>query len=113
MKMDDAQHRIVSLKGKLIHDVHFGGGILGNLRAGGSFDVERREIGKGAWQITETHVHIEGRALLFKSISEQEDDVKSKFKPLPDDMTLQQAEAGLWKAEEVGDMAARDIGRKQ
>jgi hypothetical protein len=95
MKVDIAQHRIVSLKGKLIHEVKFGGGILGSLRAGGSFDVERREIGKSEWQITETHVHIQGRALLFKSISEQEDDVKSKFEQLSGNTTLQDAEAKL------------------
>jgi hypothetical protein len=95
MAVDAGQHRIVSLKGKLIRDVKFGGGILGNLHAGGSFDVERREIGKGLWQITETHVHIQGRALLFKSISEEEDEEKSKFERLPDTISLQEAERRL------------------
>jgi hypothetical protein len=97
MTVNDAQHRIVSLKGRLIHDVKFGGGLFATLKAGGTFDVERREVGKAEWQITETHVHIEGHALLFRSISEQEDDVKSKFKPLPGDLTLEQAENGLLK----------------
>ncbi len=72
-----------------------GGGLFGDLKTGGSFDVERREIGKGKWQITETHVHIYGHALLFKSISEQEDDVKTEFKELPQAITLQQAEGKL------------------
>jgi hypothetical protein len=100
MKVDDAGHRIVSLKGRLIRDVKFGGGLLGRLNAGGSFDVERREIGKNIWQITETHVHIDGRALLFKSISEQEDDEKSKFEPLPPEVSLEQAEARLLRVGE-------------
>jgi hypothetical protein len=95
MTVDDAQHRIVSLKGRLIHDVKFGGGLFATLKAGGTFDVERRETGKAVWQITETHVHIEGHALLFKSISEQEDDVKTKFKALPDDISFEQAEKEL------------------
>ena len=97
MAVDDAQHRIVSLKGRLIRDVKFGGGLFAELKAGGTFDVERHEIGKQIWQITETHVHIQGHALLFKSISEQEDDEKSKFKPLPDTLSLQQAETSLLK----------------
>jgi hypothetical protein len=104
MKVDDAQHRIASLKGKLIRDVKFGFGILGDLKAGGTFNVERRELSKGIWQITETHVHIDGRALLFKSISEQEDDVKQHFKQLPQNLTLQQAEGELLQ---VGDVAHR------
>jgi hypothetical protein len=93
--VDNTQHRIVSLKGRLIHDVKFGYGLLGQLRAGGTFDVERREVGKGEWQITETHVHIAGRALIFKTISETEDDEKSKFSELPGNISLAEAESRL------------------
>ena len=95
MMVDTSEHRIVSLKGRMIRDVKFFGGLLGNLRSGGTFDVERRKTGGKVWQITETHVHIQGRALLFKSISENEDDVKSKFEELPNDVTLSQAEQDL------------------
>lgn len=95
LAVDPTQYRIASLKGQLIHDVKIGGGLFGDLKTGGSFDVERREIGKGKWQITETHVHIYGHALLFKSISEQEDDIKTEFKELPQAITLQQAEGKL------------------
>jgi hypothetical protein len=92
MTVDDAQHRIAMLKGKLIHDVKFFFGLFGNLQAGGTFSVERRQLAPGVWQITQAHIHIQGKALLFKSISDQEDDVKWKFKRLPDDLTYQQAE---------------------
>ena len=100
MIVDNAQHRIVSLKGHLLHDVKFGFGLLGNLKAGGTFDVERREIGKSVWQITETHVHIKGHAILFKDISQNEDDVCSRFQPLPGGISLQQAEIELLKQPE-------------
>jgi hypothetical protein len=95
MTIDDAQHRIISLKGHMIRDVTFGFGILGDLKAGGSFDVERRQLKPGIWQITETHVHIEGRALLFKSISDQEDDERSQFQELTSDLSLPAAEQRL------------------
>ena len=65
---------------------------MGSLQAGGTFDVERRELAKGMWQITETHVHISGHALLFKTISEQEDDVKSRFSELPGHISFGDAE---------------------
>ena len=81
MAVDTKQLRIASLKGRLIHDVKIFGGLLGNLNAGGTFDVERRETGTQVWQITETHVHINGHAMIFKTISEHEDDVKTDFKP--------------------------------
>ena len=95
MIVDTHQLRIVSLKGRLIRDVKFGWGLFGDLKAGGTFDAERRETGKSIWQITETHVHIQGNALLFKDISQEEDDEKSRFVPLPAQISLHQAEVDL------------------
>lgn len=99
MLVDSSEHRIVSLKGRMIRDVRFLGGLLGDLKAGGTFDVERRKTGGDVWQITETHVHIQGRALLFKNISENEDDVKTRFKELPGNISLSQAENDLMHAQ--------------
>lgn len=95
MAVDTVQHRIASLKGRMIRDVKIFGGLFGSLNSGGTFDVERRETGSRVWQITETHVHIQGHALIFKTISEQEDDVKTNFKQLPDTITMRQAESEL------------------
>ncbi len=103
MVVDNAQHRIVSLKGRLIHDVKFFFGIFGDLKAGGAFDVERRETAGSIWQITATHVHIQGHALLFKNISVEEDDVMSDFKQLPPDITFAQAEDELLRQPEHPD----------
>jgi hypothetical protein len=95
MAIDREQHRIASLKGRLINDVKIGYGVLGLLKAGGTFDVERRELSPNVWQITETHVHIQGHALIFKTISEEEDDVKMHFEQIAASMTLQQAQDEL------------------
>lgn len=83
-------HRIRTLRGRLTDDVRIGWGILGKLDRGGTFDVERRLVGEGHWQITETHVHIGGHALLFHTIGQQEDDVKTEWKPSTAN-TLEQA----------------------
>ena len=104
--VDKAQNRIQSIKGKLIRDVKFGWGLLGKMDAGGTFNVERREIAPGIWSITESHVHINGRALLFKTIGEQEDEVKSQFHQTPPATTLQQA-ANMLKAEPTSLSASR------
>jgi hypothetical protein len=95
MAIDREQHRIASLKGRLINDVKIGYGVLGQLKAGGTFDVERRELSPHVWQITETHVHIQGHALIFKMISEEEDDVKMHFEQVDAGMTLLQAQSEL------------------
>jgi hypothetical protein len=95
MVVEDSHFRIESLKGRMIHQVKFGWGIFGELEPGGTFDVERRQVGNGIWQITETHVHIQGHALIFKNISEQEDDVKSRFQELPANIGFREAEEKL------------------
>jgi hypothetical protein len=82
--------------------VKIAGGLLGNLNSGGTFDVERRETTKSIWQITESHIHIQGHALIFKTISEQEDDMKTDFTQLAGDTSLQQAEAKLLAAGSEG-----------
>jgi hypothetical protein len=89
--VDKRQHRIVTMKGALSEDVNIGFGILGKLRQGGTFNVERRQVAPGLWQITETHVHIEGRALFFKTIGQQQDEVKFDFTQVPPGTTLEQA----------------------
>jgi hypothetical protein len=76
-------NHIRTFRGSLTEDFRIGFGILGKLNKGGTFDIERREVGPGFWEITETHVHIGGHALFFKTIGQQEDDVKTDWKPSP------------------------------
>jgi hypothetical protein len=70
-------HRIQSFKGTLENDVTIGFGLLARLKQGGTFDVERRQLPNGAWQITETHVHIGGRASCFIASNAQGEAVRA------------------------------------
>jgi hypothetical protein len=84
-------NRIQRIVGKLIHDVTFGFGLFGRMEQGGTFNVERRSLSPKVWVITESHVHIRGHILLFKTINEEEDEVKTDFRPSPPAVTLEQA----------------------
>ena len=97
MILDEQQHRIKKLAGRLAQPVRFGGGFFGKLEKGGTFQIERSQIAPGEWQITETHVHINGHALFFKTISEQEDESSSEYKPVQP-MSMKEA-AGLLSKE--------------
>ena len=83
------------MHGTLIHDVTFGGGLLGRLKQGGSFAIEQQQVAPSLWQLTLIHIHLDGSALLFKSISFQEDDDRSRFTKQPDNLTLDQAAAAV------------------
>lgn len=89
--INEKQERIQEISGKLTRDVTFGWGLLGRLHEGGTFRVLRKELTPKVWEITETHVHIEGKALLFKNIGEQQDEVQTDFTPVPQNTTLEQA----------------------
>lgn len=92
---DNRQHRIRSVHGTLVHDVTFGGGLLGRLKQGGSFAIEQQQVAPSLWQLTLIHIHLEGNALLFKSISFQQDDDRSRFTEQPGSPTLDQAAAAV------------------
>lgn len=83
-------NRIRTIRGSLVADVKFFLGIGGRLKQGGTFQVERREVAPHHWQVTDSHVKIEGHALFFKSIGSVEDETRSDFKPSPA-QNLQQA----------------------
>jgi hypothetical protein len=89
--VDNQQHRIRSMSGRLIEEVTFGGGLLGKLKKGSSFSLEQAQVGESLWQLTSLHVHLDGNALLFKSISLDQDDERSKFSAEAAGITLNQA----------------------
>ena len=91
MIVTNPDHRIRMFKGRLDNDVTIGFGFLARIKTGSNFDIERREVAPGVWQITESHVHVFGHALFFKTIGTQEDEVKSDFTLVPLGTTLEQA----------------------
>jgi hypothetical protein len=88
MVVNSGQKRIQELKGMLTRDVNFGYGLLGKLQKGGTFEIERHEIAPSVWNITVTHIHIQGHALIFKSIGEQQDEVTSHYHPTLQSLSL-------------------------
>ena len=91
MVVHTPQKRIQQLKGQLTHDVTFGYGLLGKLEKGGTFEIERHQLKPGIWAITQTHIHIHGHALIFKSISEEQDEMTSHYHPTPSGLSLEDA----------------------
>ncbi len=106
--VDNQQQRICKIKGHLIHDVTFGGGLLGRLKERSSFALEQQQVGPSVWELTQIHVHLEGNALLFKSVSLEQDDKRSKFQGEPGDVTLEQAAGTLMGQQQL--LACNEAG---
>lgn len=93
--------RLVGISGRLMSDVTFGGGFLGRLHKGGTFQVEQKEVAPGDWELSRLDVHIEGKALLFKTISEQQHQENTDFRSVPAGLSLAQAASLLEKSPET------------
>lgn len=97
--VDPKDNRLEEINGRLVREVKFGGGILGHLDQGGTFDVKQAPVAPGYWELTLLHVQMKGKALFFKTIGVQQQYTRSNFKQVPDDLPLAKAAAMLQKQE--------------
>ena len=97
MWVHETQRRLVRLRGQLIADVKFAGGLLGHLEKGGHFNVEQTELLPTRWELTVMEVDMKGKALFFKTIAVQEKEHRSDFRTVPDSLTLSEAADMLTK----------------
>ena len=91
MWVDSKPARLAAFDGRLMQDVKFGFGLLGQLDRGGHFEVRQAEVVPGHWDITTMSVEMTGKALLFKSIGVQKRENRRDFHQVSDDLTLTQA----------------------
>jgi hypothetical protein len=89
--IDAKTMRLRRLSGHLIDNVNFGFGILGKLKKGGTFEVDQADVGGGHWEVTKLDVHINGRALFFATIQEQQHEVMTGFQQVPPGTNLVRA----------------------
>ena len=89
------EQRLVRIRGEIVSDVKFAGGLLGRLDRGGTFQFEQSEIAPGQWEMVRMQVDLKGTALLFKSIAVQQSEQRSHFRPVPGSLTFSQAAAML------------------
>jgi hypothetical protein len=95
------ENRLVEIEGHLTRGVKFGGGVLGHLDKGGEFHVKQSEVAPGLWEITLLHVNMHGKALFFKTIAVQENEVRTNFQRVPDNLTLSEAAQQLQRQSNV------------
>jgi hypothetical protein len=95
LTLDAANKRLVAIRGHLLHEVRFWGGLAGHLDAGGNFSVETIRTAPGDREIKTLDIEMHGKALLFKTISVQEHDEYSDYAQVPPSTTLAEAAARL------------------
>jgi hypothetical protein len=91
MWVQGTRQRLVRIRGRLIADVKFAGGLLGHPEKGGQFNVEQAELSANQWELTVMEVDVKGKALFFKTIAVQEKEYRSDFRRVRDGLTLAEA----------------------
>ncbi len=89
--VDSKQGRLMEISGHLTREVKFGGGLLGYLNAGGTFEVKQAEVARGFWELTVLNVNMKGKALFFRTIGVQQRVQRSDFHRIQDNLTLAEA----------------------
>jgi hypothetical protein len=97
MVVDVQQKRLVSVNGRLTTEVKFWGGLAGHLNAGGTFSVLSENVAPGDWELKSLDVEMNGKALLFKTITVREQDTYSSYTLVPPSTSLAQAAERLQK----------------
>ena len=95
--LDSKQSRLEEIAGQLVHEVKFGGGLLGHLDPGGDFDVKQAEVAPGFWELTVLNVNMKGKALFFKTIAVQQKYSRTHFQRVRDDLSPTEAAEVLHK----------------
>lgn len=85
--------RLCGIDGHLVDRVNFGYGLLGHIEKDGHFSLTRRPVTASDWKSTHITVHLDGKVLLLKSISRDEEAVHTDQKTVSADLPLAQAAA--------------------
>jgi hypothetical protein len=89
--VNESQKRFCGMDGVLSQRVEIGFGILGSLEKGGRVHVIRVQTASGAWENSVVQLHLVGRMLVVRSISQDIDQKRTNMRDIPPHLTLAQA----------------------
>ncbi|MBW4027143.1 MAG: hypothetical protein HIU93_07035 [Acidobacteria bacterium] len=87
--VDRRYKRLIDINGKLVDRIDFGYGILGHIEKGGTFEVRREKVTETHWKTSLVNIQVDGRVILFKTVSKQQREERSGFLPVPTDISLE------------------------
>lgn len=89
--IQEPEDRLCGLDARISHPVEFGYGLLGKVDENGRVHLVRTRTTGGNWQVALINVSIVGRLLVFKSITQSHDEVRTEIKDIPANLTIAKA----------------------
>jgi hypothetical protein len=87
----EPEHRLCDLEAAVSQPVEFGFGLLGKLNSGGHFSFQRMQVDATHWKTVHVSVHVDGRILLLKSLSRDQEVTRTDIISVPQHLNLEQA----------------------
>ena len=91
VSIKEPEYRLCKLSARITQPVEFGFGLLGKVNSGGHFNLERAQVDPKNWKSVHISVHVDGRILLFKSITRDQEATRSDIHILSQHLSLAQA----------------------
>jgi hypothetical protein len=91
LSLKTPENRLCTLEATIVHSVEFGYGMLGHIDQGGHFRLERKQVDEKNWKSDRITVHITGRILMLKSLTQDQEAVRTGIRTVPQNLTLTEA----------------------
>lgn len=88
--IDARMKRLARLEGHLAENVDIGFGLLGRVEKGGWFRIQRVQVSSAEWKTQRMELHLCGRAIVFKTIARDTNEVRGGFAAVPAGLNLVQ-----------------------
>jgi hypothetical protein len=102
MIVDLQSKRAIDMSGSVAERVDFGYGLFGHVDKGSSFHIHRHQVSAAHWKADLIETHVQGKVLLVKSLSKDQREARSDFRPVPSGTTLAEAKQMLSEAADQG-----------
>ena len=89
--IDARSHRMIRIEGRVLHPVNFGWGFVARIYPGGSIQFEQANPGGDRWVYSHLVEHLTVRAMMVKTIPENNQMTASDFHLLPAPVSFQEA----------------------
>jgi hypothetical protein len=103
--VDARLKRMIDMRGAVSERVDFGYGLLGHIEKGGTFEIHRRQVNSAHWKTDLVEVHIQGKVLMLKTVSKDQREARTDFRPVPRGTTLAEARDMLTEEADAGAQA--------
>jgi len=91
MWIDAESHRLTRIEGHVLQPINFGFGLVGHIYPGGTIELEQANAGGDRWVYSHLALHLSLRAMMVKTIPEDNQMTASDFRPLPAPVSFQDA----------------------